>query len=365
MMEKNKAKYPGVYPYDKGRWRVHWYDWDGKRKTKVLTCTEKQADRWVSDKKVEVDRIKSGQSKIPGTISGPIKLKDLWTIFSEDYKLKVENRTIADRSYKRYVSSYFALKEFSPLIHNSYLPDITAEQFEKFKAYRLKKNYKPDGINTVLRNLKTIFLYAVNKGLIEKSPLQNVKKVKAPKKDVRYLTEDELKKLNKVLISIDKSNERDRNARDLIQFYLLTGARAKEILADSLKWKNITNETINLPVSKTDSIRTIPVSNGIKKILKRRDKSKSGPFDLTYNSVYSCIKNKLDEAGISNAAVHTLRKTAGALHYIANRDIFATSHFLGHSSVTITELHYVGLIQSLQREHSAKHDETVSRVIEI
>ena len=61
-----------------------------------------------------------------------------------------------------------------------------------------------------------------------------------------------MKKLNAELVSIDETNERERNARDLIQFYLLTGARASEILADSLTWEKITDETISLPISKTD-----------------------------------------------------------------------------------------------------------------
>ncbi len=58
----------------------------------------------------------------------------------------------------------------------------------------------------------------------------------------------------------------------------------------------------------------------------------------------------MEKAGIKNGAIHTLRKTAGAIHYKANRDIFATSKFLGHSSVKVTESHYVGLIQSLKSE---------------
>ncbi|MEE9162667.1 MAG: hypothetical protein V3U35_06815, partial [Candidatus Neomarinimicrobiota bacterium] len=42
------------------------------------------------------------------------------------------------------------------------------------------------------------------------------------------------------------------------------------------------------------------------------------------------------------------------------RDIFATSRFLGHSSVNVTEKHYTGLIQSLQVEYHQKFEETLS-----
>ena len=49
---------------------------------------------------------------------------------------------------------------------------------------------------------------------------------------------------------------------------------------------------------------------------------------------------------------------------MATRDIFATSRFLGHSSVIVTEQHYAGLIQSLQVEYSRKFEDALnSRMI--
>ena len=59
------------------------------------------------------------------------------------------------------------------------------------------------------------------------------------------------------------------------------------------------------------------------------------------------------------ARLYTLRKTAGSMYYLATNDIFATSRFLGHSSVKVTEKHYAGLNQSLQIEHHQKFEESV------
>lgn len=47
---------------------------------------------------------------------------------------------------------------------------------------------------------------------------------------------------------------------------------------------------------------------------------------------------------------------------MATSDIFAASRFLGHSSVKVTESHYVGLIQSLQKEYSARFDDFLSKI---
>ncbi len=81
---------------------------------------------------------------------------------------------------------------------------------------------------------------------------------------------------------------------------------------------------------------------------------------LTYNTNSKtgpvCGGRAVEKANIKDAAVHTLRKTAGAIYYKTNRDIFATSKFLGHSSVIVTESHYVGLIQSMEIEYANKFD---------
>ena len=55
--------------------------------------------------------------------------------------------------------------------------------------------------------------------------------------------------------------------------------------------------------------------------------------------------NNYPLAGIFEDDLHTLRKTAGALLIQADVDIYLVSKFLGHSSVTATERHYVDLLK--------------------
>ncbi|MBL7026085.1 MAG: tyrosine-type recombinase/integrase [Candidatus Marinimicrobia bacterium] len=50
-------------------------------------------------------------------------------------------------------------------------------------------------------------------------------------------------------------------------------------------------------------------------------------------------------AKIPDANLHTLRKTAGARLIQKGVDIYRVSKFLGHSSVKVTEKHYVDLLE--------------------
>jgi len=103
----------------------------------------------------------------------------------------------------------------------------------------------------------------------------------------------------------------------------------------------------------------------VNEILVSRRTSTTHPFDLSRDQAYRRVKYVLNKAGISNASPHTLRKTAGAYFYMKNRDIFATSKWLGHSTVTITERYYAGLIQSLQREYSEQYEERICAFLDL
>ncbi len=354
--KRKKHKYPGVYPYQGGKWHVFWYDLNGSKKSIILDCTQKQASKWLENKKSFVHKIKAGLEPAPGTVKEPIKLSELWNLFSKDYKLRVKAGTIKEGSFTIYEYSYLALKEFNQAIVNKRLTDIKESDIEHFKIHQNQKLYKPDYTNTIIRNLKTIFKYAVDKELINKSPLKSASYLPTHNRDVRYLYEEEMNNLMETLNNINEKRAFEQDAKDLIMFYLHTGARAKEILSDVLKWSDIQKDTLILSSSKTESARTIRITNGMRDILSHRSKKKPGPFALGYYAAYNRVKFMLEKANIKDAAVHTLRKTAGAIYYKTNRDIFATSKFLGHSSVIVTESHYVGLIQSMEIEYANKFD---------
>ena len=97
----------------------------------------------------------------------------------------------------------------------------------------------------------------------------------------------------------------------------------------------------------------------MKAVLEGRKTIAGGPFHFNKDQVYKRVKWMFEQAGIKDSSPHTLRKTAGAWYYMATRDIFATSKFLGHSSVVVTGQHYAGLIQSLQVEYTRMFEDTL------
>lgn len=380
IMVQRVKKHPGIRPgHKKGTFKIDYYDWDGIRRTKTFHGSHSDAIKLRRSIITKIDRIKNGLEQPPGEIRRPLKLSELWDQFYSDYQIKVKSGSIEQSSLTRYVYSIKNLYEYDSGLERKLASRINWKDFEGLKMHRLSKGFSPHGINTVLRNMRTIFRYGVKHGLINHSPLDNVENIKTNQNDVRYLNEKELSKLKHVLSNVDLNIPYQKDAHDLTLFYLYTGARTSEVLYPNFTWDCVLNDKIIFPNTKSSKERIIPLTKNVNEVLKTRKRIIGGPFftetdskvstlediatnHLTNYMVYNRTKNIFEKAGLNDVSTHNLRKTAGAYYYMATRDIFAASKFLGHSSVKVTESHYVGLIQSLQKEYSNKFEAMIDQI---
>ena len=379
-MAQKVKKHPGIRPGHKtGTFRIDYYDWDGMRRTKTFHGSHSDAIKLRRSIITKIDRIKNGLESPPDAIRRPLKLSELWDQFHSDYQLKVKSGSIEQSSLTRYIYSIQSLYEYNSALERKLTSRINWKDFEGLKMHRQSKGFSPHGINTILRNMRTIFRYGVKHGLIKHNPLDNVENIKTVQNDVRYLNEKEISKLKYVLSNVDLNIPYQKDAHDLTLFYLYTGARTSEALYPNFTWDCVLNNKIIFPNTKSSKERIIPITKNVDKVLKTRKEIIGGPFfteteskissleeiaknHLTNYMVYNRTKHIFKKAGLNDVSTHNLRKTAGAYYYMATQDIFAASRFLGHSSVKVTESHYVGLIQSLQKEYSNKFETVIDQI---
>ncbi|MEE9572184.1 MAG: tyrosine-type recombinase/integrase [Candidatus Neomarinimicrobiota bacterium] len=356
-INRKQYRYNGVRPGKKsGSFIIDFYDHNRRRRQITFYGTERDAVKQRRQLLAKRDRIKSGIEISPDVDKSNPTLNKLWEIFRNNRQLKVDSGSMKQESLDRYKCSLNALIDFRPELTNFQINRIKSRDIEAFKVYRRGKGFSPEGINTNLRNLRTIFKFAVDRGYLGISPFIDVPTISVRETDVRFLNEDELQLLNATLEKLDLKNTFQKDAHDLVLIYLFSGARTSEILYPTFTWDCIKKDSIRFPETKFFNSRTIPNTNTMRAIFKSRKYGNSAPFHFTRDMVYNRVKFVFNKAGIKNASTHTLRKTAGAWYYVATRDIFAASRFLGHSSVKVTEKHYAGLIQSLQVEYSEMYE---------
>ncbi len=154
----------------------------------------------------------------------------------------------------------------------------------------------------------------------------------------------------------------DEDFKNLIVTYLNTGARREELLPPGFTWDNVDFDQGQIRLlGKRDIIRWVPMSQPVREILlQMQEDGKPFPFEYTADQVSYKLGVYYKRADILNANVHVLRKTFGSL-LIQNKlaDIYVVSKLLGHSTVKVTETHYVELL----KENFEEPIEELSKII--
>lgn len=318
-------------------YRVQWYNYQGERKTKVFYLPLAKV-RIVADRlEREAREIKTGLRPRPGT------LKMITDNFIQSSKIDHKSpQTIVryEKVFKPFLA-YFGEERSLQSINSIAIEEYKSERSETDKV-------RPVSVNTELTHLKALFSWAVRLDFITKSPFLGVKMLKVDELKVRFLSKKEVKKLYKVI-----KKEKNQRAWDLVTFYLQTGVRATEILEEGgFTWDSVKKDHIEI-IGKGRKRRRIPLNDTLRAILDSRREERV-PFPYTYSAVSQSLSRRLfHRAKIPDANLHTLRKTAGARLIQKGVDIYRVSKFLGHSSVKVTEKHYVDLLEVDYQDMSA------------
>lgn len=183
-----------------------------------------------------------------------------------------------------------------------------------------------------------IFNHLIEHGYLRINPMKGLK---GPKKTInkkRPLTIEEVNRLMDVIDSQDY--------HDLVSAYLNTGARRAELLPPLFTWENVDfDANVVKLIGKRQRIRMVPMNEELKAIPHRRKtvERKEYPFQLNYEYMYKKIKKYYKNAGITDADIHTLRRTFGSLLSQSGVEIYRISTLLGHGDVKVTSDYYTTL----------------------
>jgi len=323
----------------KRMYKIQWKDYSGRRRTKVFDLSQSQVKSVAKRLDIEAEEIRNGFRPRPDE---SISVEECTNKFIKSSKTDQKS----PQTIVRYEKVFKPFKEYFG--KESSMQSINSTAIEEYKAERSEiDKVKPVSVNTELRHLKALFAWATRLEYIPKSPFLGIKMLKEEDVMVRFLSKKEEKKLYKVI-----RKEKNQRAYDLVTFYLQTGARATEILEEGgFTWNSVKKNHIEI-IGKGGKRRRIPINDKMRTILNSRRQERV-PFPYTYSAVSQALSRKLfHRANIPDANLHTLRKTTGARLIQQGVDIYRVSKFLGHSSVTVTEKHYVDILNKDYRDMS-------------
>ena len=231
--------------------------------------------------------------------------------------------------------------------------DLTSHDLERFKRDRINEGTGPQTIKHNLNVIRGAWKFARKLGF-QVGELE-FPQVKVPKTPLRYLTDDEERRLLACLDpkrtgkGLRADDERDaetkrcmQDAYDLVVLLLDTGARYSEIA--NIEWPriNLDERTINLWRPKVQNETTLFMTDRSFEILSRRAQVGSGQFVFVNRNggprgyASQSIRKALRNAGLRDCRIHTLRHTHATRLIQTGMTVYEVREILGHTDIKTT-----------------------------
>lgn len=254
-------------------------------------------------------------------------------------------------NHRGLLSSVKVLARLLPL-HKA-MDELTSHDLERFKRDRMNEGTGPQTIKHNLNVIRGAWKFARKLGF-QVGELE-FPQVKLPKTPLRYLTDDEERRL---LACLDPEREgkglrpyaeRDIETRrcmhdslDLVVLLLDTGARYSEIA--NIEWSRIhlNDRTINLWRPKVQNEAVLYMTDRAFEILARRAENRLGQHVFLNRKgeprgyVSQSIRKALRNAGLQDCRIHTLRHTHASRLIQNGMSVYEVREVLGHTDIKTT-----------------------------
>lgn len=294
----------------------------------------------------------------------------------------------ANANQKAGAATVAAIKAVFGSLYDRPLPSLSAFDFERIKAKRLKDGIRPATVNRDLSRIRGALSRAVDWGMLSEHPLKTVKQAKgADEGRVRYLTPDEDKRLRNALERREKARRANRASHlawhaargttglpqwpddaytdylmPLVLLALNTGMRRGELL--SLDWQNVNLPaklvTVTAGNAKSRKGRHIPLNAEAFAVLNRWEKQGKGaglvfpsPSGARMGNVNSSWEALCEQAKLPGFRFHDLRHDFASKLVMAGVDLNTVRELLGHADIRMT-LRYAHLAPHMLADAVAK-----------
>lgn len=315
---------------------------------------------------VEMDKGFDPREAYRKEVARPATLKDAYAAF-------MEARTLSDGTRSNY-ERYFRLR-FTDWL-NLPLDKITSEMVAR-RHIEISKGEKgsKSSANNAMRALGSVFTFAMAKygeQVVPKHPVKILAALRQWFPENRRSNVIKRTQLADWFAGIADLRREGRILQaDYLVFTLLTGARREE--AASLQWSEVdfSERSIKFMKTKNGDDRTIPLTNHLEQMLKRRQAESAGSpfvFASTLSKGGYIAEPKYALAAIQeghkvNVSMHDLRRTYATTLESLDVSIYALKTLLGHKmGADVTGAHYTIIDIERLRPAAQKVEDTILRL---
>jgi len=258
---------------------------------------------------------------------------------------RYKDEVLPRKSWKTAKDQYVQLAWWEKELGGHLLADVTtaliSEKRHKLSMGLVKgKKRSPATVNRYVAALSHVFTIMTNEWeWIENSPIRKLTRLKETRGRVRFLSDDERKKLLKAC-------EPNATLYAVVVLALSTGARQSELL--QLTWKNVDlqRNRITFLDTKNGEIRSVPLQGLAFELVEKRSKDRSTNSDLVFPSrqspntplsISSIFQRAVKQAKIEDFRFHDLRHSAASYLAMNGATLAEIAEVLGHKTLQMVK----------------------------
>jgi integrase len=288
----------------------------------------------------------------------PKEEKTILQVFKEHNEQveKLIGKDYVKSTHLKFVQASELIKDFIKYRfkkHDFYFKDLELKFVQDYEFYlKTEKNLSQVTTNKMIQRFRKMVKIAIGEGYINRDPFI-LYKVKRTKKEVIFLTTDELSKLEKHIFS----QRRLQYVKDMFVFCCYTGLAFNEMAKleskhiikgfDDIKWIKMVRE-------KTQREIAVPLLKISTNIIEKYSRDGGKIFPSISNQKFnSYLKEIAEIVGIEKRLTHHIARKTFATTVLLYNDVpmEIVSELLGHSKMSITQEHYGKVVQKKVSEH--------------
>ncbi len=248
------------------------------------------------------------------------------------------------------------------------LQTVDADIIRDWMEYMMDRGNTATSICRRLSAVRSMFKYALSRGLVEHDPAHSVRGPKTHRPLPQFLTEGEM---NRLLDDVEWSDSYiDVRTRTILMAFYETGMRLSELTGLDDASVDFVNREIKV-TGKRNKQRVIPFGKELSDTLRRyaevRDASVKGvmsdAFFLSENGsrmsndrVRRDVKEKLTQVcNLKKRTPHVLRHTFATTMLNNGADLESVQKLLGHKKLSTTEIYTHTTFEQLKQVYSNAH----------
>ena len=252
-------------------------------------------------------------------------------------------------AYKRDVAGFFKFMEG----RDDKDPDFaTNTDLVAFLMGLKNEKRAPATINRKMASVRAYYGFLVEKHIIEDNPTVNIKTPKVEKKNIEYLSLEEVDKL----LAMPDDSIRGKRDRAILELLYATGIRVNEVIAANVA-------DVNLRIGfftchgESGRARIIPIGRPAKVALEeyiynsrdmiiKNNKKEEALFvnyygkRMTRQGLWKIMKEYADKAGLGQKLTPHILRNSFAVHMVQNgADLKSLQELLGHEDISATQIY--------------------------